>query len=422
MTEYDFPAPPRTPEETGLRENLLLDLTSKILHAGGTMTPAEISNVIKLPRLVVRALIKTMVTLALVEAQGLEKAEDVKSDIRYSLTDKGLARALDALVSSKYVGAAPVTLEAFDAQIRKQSLNHERLHRTELEQALTHLVFPDDILAQIGPASNSSRSVLLYGDAGNGKTSIAEALGNAFEDRIFFPHAVSVGNQIIQFFDETLHETDDFDDARNRDLDQRWLRCRRPFVLTGGELTVAMLDLAYDPIAGFYEAPMHLKALGGVFVLDDFGRQREEPREFLDRWIVPLDKGYDILSLHSGRKFRVPFDQLVVFSTNRQPEELGDTAALRRIYFKIFVPSPTQSDYLKIFRDACAQRDLAFDEQMMTEFFRDKYVAAGKAPSGSHPGFLLDHVLAACAYLDLEPRITRELLDLSWRNVATDRA
>lgn len=413
------PDAPRTIEETGLNDSFLVSLTTKILQEGGTMTPAEIADVIKLPKLVCRQIIKEMIRLMLVEAQGLE-SEDVKSDIRYSLTDRGKFWALDALKVSQYVGPAPVTLEEFEKQVSRQSINHEEIHRAELDHAFSHLVIPQILKAQLGPAANSGRSMLLWGDPGNGKTSLAEALGESFRDILCFPYAIIVGNHIIRFFDETLHRTEPLPEGRHR-YDARWVTCHRPVVIAGGELTLDMLDLRFDQNSRFYEAPMHLKALGGVFVLDDFGRQVQKPQEFLNRWIVPLEKGFDILSLHTGKKFQISFDQLVVFSSNMEPTELGDDAAQRRIYFKIFVPSPTREDYLQIFKDVCDEQGLEWNQEVMDAFYEQRYEKERFITSGAHPGFLVHHIFAACRYLDREPELSTDLLDLVWRNVVASK-
>ena len=419
MDLFDYDTPPRTIEETGLTTSYLIGLTAKVLYEGGTLTPAEVGEVIRLPRIVCRQIINEMVTLSLCESQGLE-SEDIRSDIRYSLTDSGRKWALEAMLASQYIGPAPVTFDKFCAQIERQSIVHEEIHRDELEKALSHLVIPTQMMSQLGPAANSGRSVLLYGEPGNGKTSIAEALGKSFTDIIFMPYATIVGNQVIRFFDETLHEVADLPEDAPK-LDQRWVPCHRPVVISGGELTLDMLDLSFEATSRFYEAPMHLKALGGVFVLDDFGRQVSSPQEFLNRWIVPLEKGFDIMSLHTGKKFTIPFDQLVVFSSNMVPEELGDGAALRRIYFKIHVPSPTREEYMQIFSDACTAQGITFKPDVVQTFFDQEYEAHQIVTSGAHPGFLLQHVKAICRYHDQETDLSLDLLKLAWKNVAKSR-
>lgn len=414
MLDITPPPPPKTIEETGLTLNTLLNLVSKIMNERGTTVASEISEDVKLPRMVVRLILKEMTSLLLIESQGLEKA-DVKSDVRYSLTDRGKKRAAEAMLATHYVGPAPVTLEAFHDQIEKQSITQEVIERGDLQSALSHLVLPEGMLPQLGPAANSGRSILLYGEAGNGKTSIAEAIGKAFKQDIYIPYAITVGNQIIVFYDETLHEVVDFDPEAG---DPRWIKVKRPTVVAGGELTLEMLDLLFDQRSRTYEAPMHLKALGGVFVVDDFGRQKPTPLEILNRWIVPLELGFDILSLHTGKKFNVPFDQLVIFSTNLHPQNMGDEATMRRIYFKIFVPSPSKEDYAEIFRIQCEHLKVPFNQEVVDAFFEAHYRDGRIAPSGAHPGFLLTHIKAACVFLHQEPRLTRDMLDLAWKNVA----
>ncbi|WP_212523402.1 ATPase [Actibacterium sp. MT2.3-13A] len=399
----------------------MINLIAKIMHVRGTMTPAQVSEIIKLPKLIVRVLVEDMVKLRLVESRGLVASEDIKSDIRYALTDRGKSWALEAMLVSQYVGPAPVTLEAFERQILCQGIANERISRETLQRALSHLVLPTDIMPQLGPAVNSGRSILLYGEPGNGKTSIAEALSETFRDTIYYPYAIEVDNQVIQFFDETLHDRQEGADDAASPLDARWVRCRRPVLVAGGELTLDMLDLSFEQTSRFYEAPMHLKALGGVFVLDDFGRQRQKPQDFLNRWIVPLEKNFDIMSLHTGKKFRVPFDQLVIFSSNIPPHDIADEASLRRIYFKVRVPSPSRENYLEIFRRVCRDEDIPYDERVLAQFYKDKYDAKNLVPSGAHPGFLLRHIIAACIYLGREPEVSRELLELAWCNVAASQ-
>lgn len=415
MPQYDCATPPRTIEETGLSKSFLYGLFAKVFNEAGILTPAEVGSYVKLPRSVCRAVIDLMVKQSLLESQGLEAA-DIKSDIRYSLTDNGRALAYEAMAASQYVGPAPVTLDKLCAQVESQSIKNEEVHRTELDKSLSHLVISEELVPQLGPAANSGRSVLLYGEPGNGKTSIAEALGKCFNDTIFLPYATIVGSQIIRFYDETIHQPVDLPDDHPK-IDTRWVACRRPIVVAAGELTLDNLDLSFEPLSRFYEAPMHLKALGGVFILDDFGRQTATPQQFLNRWIVPLEKGVDIMALHTGKTFTVPFDQLVVFSSNMEPEELGDGATLRRIYFKIRVPSPTREEYLKIFADACARENIPYASDVVETFFEREYALAGVVTSGAHPGFLLQHVRAICQYLDRDIALSDELLQIAWKNV-----
>ncbi len=419
MAIFECDIPPRTIEETGLSESFLIGLTAKVINEIGTMTPADIAGIIKLPKLVCRQVVDLMVKQNLLESQGLE-TQDIKSDIRYSLTDAGRRWAAEAMLASAYIGPAPVTFESFCLQVKRQSIANEEVHRSELDRALSHLVIPPELVPQLGPAANSGRSALLYGEPGNGKTSIAEALGRCFQDTIFLPYAMMVGNQIIRFYDETLHEPAILPEDAPRH-DQRWVPCKRPVVVAGGELTLDKLDLSFEEKSRFYEAPMHLKALGGVFILDDFGRQVSPPQEFLNRWIVPLEKNVDYMSLHTGKTFAIPFDQLVVFSSNMMPEELGDGAALRRIYFKIQVPSPTREEYLRIFSEACDRTGIQYRPDVVEPFFRQHYENEGIVTSGAHPGFLLQHVKAICRYMDRPIELTTDVMEIAWKNVAKSK-
>jgi predicted ATPase with chaperone activity len=420
---FDYPKQPVLPVDTGIGTNLIQNLMAKIFMAKGVMTGTQISQEIKLSKQIVNVMINEMVKLQIIESRGLESS-DIKSDIRYALTIAGNNFAHEAMRQSQYDGPAPVTLDSFVEQVALQSIKHEKIHREELKQSLTHLVLSDLLLLQLGPAANSARSVLLYGEPGNGKTSIAEALGSSFQDIVYFPYAISVANQVITFYDENIHsrvETSAIDD-KGLALDPRWVACKRPVVVTGGELNLEMLDLAYNAQANFYEAPIHVKALGGIFIVDDFGRQQVTPREILNRWIVPLEQGVDYLTTHTGRKITVPFDQLVVFSTNMMPEELSDAAALRRIHFKIYVESPTKDQYIEIFRRVCEENNLAFEENVISTFFDDYYTGRNFVTSGAHPNFMIDHVIATCIYHDKIPEVTRNLLELAWRNVAAETA
>ena len=420
MEKIDVPQRPEDLETLDLDRHLIIDLATKILAVSGTMVPSRISEEIKLSRTVVNEIVQVLIGQLLVESQGLE-AGGLKSEVRYSLTDSGLKRAQEALSKSAYVGSAPIPISDLVRQIKRQSISRETIRMDKLKAAFAHLVLNDQILSQVGPAANSGRSMMLYGDPGNGKTSIAEALSHCFEDVVYIPRSIIVGGQIIKFFDETVHNPVELPLEESVVIDQRWVPCQRPVIVAGGELRLEDLDLKFDPLSRFYEAPMHTKALGGVFVLDDFGRQRDAPQEFLNRWIVPLEKRVDFFSLHTGTKFSLPHDQLVIFSTNRLPEEVGDGAALRRIHFKIFIPSPTKDEYLKIFKDACNATDIQFDDQIVSEFFDRTYRAHDLVTSGSHPAFLLSHIQAASTFLGIKPNLDSKMLDLAWQNVSSTK-
>lgn len=420
MTDFPHPAAPTSIKATGLGLDFLVGLAVKVMKLHGVMSISQMSEVLHLPHNVVRMLAEELVRLQVVEARGLALQSEFRSDLRFSLTDTGNRRAVEAMEMSQYAGPAPVPLEAFVERVEHQRIGAETVGRDRLDAALSHLVLPDGLRERLGPAVNSAASVLLYGEAGNGKTSIAEALATTFEDTILFPHAFIVRNEIIQIFDETVHVRAG-DQVDGDHLDRRWVRCSRPIIRAGGELNLEKLDLVFEPMARFYEAPMHLKALGGMFLIDDFGRQKQPPKAFINRWIGPLERGFDILTLHTGKKFVVPFDLLLLLSTNMRVEDISDNAGLRRIFFKIHVPSPTREEYLHIFRRACGRSGISYVPDVIERFYTEVYEANDLIPSGAHPGFLLKHIRAASTYYGTPPVLTRELLDMAWQNVFSDK-
>jgi predicted ATPase with chaperone activity len=424
VTSIAPPIQPETIEETGLGQGLLLKLTAKTMSMFDLAVPSRLAREMALSTYIVNSLIKEMGNLGLVESRGLA-GKDMSSEVRYSLTSKGMAFANEALAQSQYVGPAPVPLDTLCEQLARQSITLEHVDHDALKDCLNHLVLPENIIDRLGPAVNSGRSILFFGAPGNGKTSIAIALGSAFIQTVYFPHCFEVDGHIIKFFDQSVHEPalpngghqGAADDGTNRTrVDPRWVACRRPVVLTGGDLTLEMLDLQFNPFAKFYEAPLHVKASGGIFIVDDFGRQRTEPQTILNRWIVPLERGHDFLTLHTGKKFAIPFDELVVFSTNIAPASLVDQASLRRLYYKIEVPSPTREDFLRIFADVCAGQNLAYDPATMDRFYAEHYEIPGIPPSGHHPKYLVDHLTAICHYRQSEPVVSPELLEMAWSN------
>jgi hypothetical protein len=402
------------PEETGIKIDFLQRLIGKLLQIHGTMTPSAIAKEVCLSPPVVASIVQGLMRLQLVEARGLA-GNDVRSELRYALSGNGRAWAL---------GPAPVTLDDFTKQIRSQSILRERISRPQIIEGLSHLVLPENLIDQLGPAVNSGRSLLLYGESGNGKTSIAEAAGSFFRETIYIPYCIEVGGQIINFFDATIHKpVSEFggdtgqSNSLNLKFDARWIPIHRPIVITGGELTLEMLDLIFNPVSNYYEAPTHLKAAGGVFVVDDFGRQRTNSQAFLNRWIIPLERGHDYLTLHTGKKFAVPFDQFVIFSTNIEPVKLADAAGLRRLAYKIFVPSPTSADFKLIFERACKTGGVPFDEEVYNTFFRKYYQTNGAVLSGAHPKYIVDYIKAISSYRGVAPLMTAGTLDIAWSNL-----
>ena len=424
MSVYAPPPAPTSIKEAGVGHKLLFDLVLKLMHAEGLGTLSLLAARARLPVALISDLVEEAREFALVESLGA-RGRELSAELRYALTGKGHDWAIEALERCQYVGPAPVSLEAFREQVEKQRITRERAGPEQIMRSFAHLVLPDDLLARLGPAVNSGKSILLYGRSGNGKTAIAEALRDAFADVIAVPHAIAVGGQIINFFDAHVHQVapgnhgaepnEGFGPRRDR----RWVACRRPITVVGGELTLEMLDLVFDDAARFYEAPAHLKATGGIFVIDDFGRQRASPESILNRWVVPLERGVDYLSLRTGRKFPVPFDGLVIFSTNLSPTEMADEGMLRRLHYKIEVTEPSMEDYARIWAQLCRGRGMELPEDLVP-FLEETFYAHGAVTrAGYHPRYLLDQVAAICEYRGIPPRLDRTLVALAWSNLFT---
>jgi len=418
----------KTVEQTGLDDNFLLNCLLRTMYISALQTIPEISQQIKLTRGVIEELLTFAKKEALVEIRG--PSEKNYNIMRYALTKAGKERASEALRRCEYIGPVPVQLETYQVQVQKQTITNEVVSIEKLKNSLSHLVLSEDVVRRLGPASNSGRAVLIYGAAGNGKTSIAEALVSAFEQPVYIPYAIEADGQIIKIFDLSTHVP--FPSTTNTngsngdshpmflpqlEYDPRWVRCRRPYIITGGELTLEMLDLDFDPHSNYYEAPLQMKAIGGIFVIDDFGRQRVRPHDLLNRWIFPLERKLDYLTLHTGKKFALLFDQLVIFATNFPPEEIMDPAQLRRVHYKLKINPPTAEEYKEIFRRICDSYGLEFSEEIMADLVNIYYMKHKVPFAGFHPKFIAEHVIAACNYLGTPPRITRQLLADSLENM-----
>ncbi len=423
----ETPPQPFEPGETGLDAQFLLQFLLKTLYVYGHETANLLAETTKLHDGVIDDILQDAKEKRLVEVLGL--TVERPQVYRWALTDLGRKWALDALEQCQYTGPAPVPLADYQVQVVKQSIANERVTPESLERALAHLVLPPGTVGRMGPAVNSGRAVLFYGAPGNGKSSFAEALGRSFTQTVFIPHAVAVDGQIIKIFDPTVHEpcgasggdsSGDTDGGPTIEPDPRWVRCRRPVILTGGELTLEMLDLTFDPVSKYYEAPAHIKATGGLFIIDDFGRQRVRPQDLLNRWILPLERRVDFLTLHTGKKLQMPFDQLVVFSTNFPPKDLMDEAGLRRIPYKFHMAAPTRDEYETIFFRVCDSRNIEVPPEIFPYLFGTFYPATGTPISCAHPRFLIDHVIARCNFMGERPVLTLELLCEALQNLVVD--
>jgi hypothetical protein len=417
------PNAPRTLAETGLSMVMMRDILIKTMFRTNLDTVGDISRAIGLTIPVTQELIDLVRTQRLLEAMGTLHATS-GSEMGYQLTDSGKARALDALGQSEYYGAMPVPLDIYREQVTRQSIRNIQLTRDQLTAAMGHLILPPDLLDTLGPAVTSGRSILLYGPPGNGKSSISNGIRDAMGDKIFVPRALEYSGQVITVYDPIVHTeaemaVDDPNSLRrsaNR-FDNRYVFCERPTVITGGELTLDMLDLTYNATARTYQAPLQLKATGGVFIVDDLGRQQESPQALINRWIVPLEEGHDILALQSGEKFSVPFDTLVIFSTNFHPNEIFDGAALRRIFFKIKIDGPHQENFLKIFAMVARKRKMPLDEASLVHLLKVKYPTIDNLYANYQPIFLIDQMIAICNFEGLPYHMSPELIDRAWANM-----
>lgn len=416
------PPPPKTLSDMRLPIVMMRDILIKTMFRKNLDLVSDLSVAVCLPIPVVQELVDMCRTQRLVEATGTISAE-AGNEMGYQLTDTGKSRALDALAQSEYFGPMPVPLEVYKEQVKRQSVRNMQITRAQLTGAMGHLVLPDDLLDNLGPAVSAGRSILMYGPPGNGKSSISNGIRDALGDQVYVPRAIEYASQVITMFDPIVHTEvaqaaqDPTALRRVTRFDARYVCCERPTVITGGELSLDMLDLVYSPNAKTYQAPLQLKSTGGIFIVDDLGRQKEPPQSIVNRWIVPLEESKDILALQSGEKFEVPFDTLVIFSTNFHPNEIFDQAALRRIFFKIKIDGPNQANFLKIFAMVAKKRDMPLDEATLIHLLKTKYPTIDNTYANYQPIFLIDQIIAICEFEGVPNHMTPDLMDRAWANM-----
>ncbi|EFO82012.1 AAA ATPase central domain protein [Oscillochloris trichoides DG-6] len=425
----DIPNQPNSIADSGLTMGFLTDLILKIVYFTGAITGQRLEEVTKLPFLgIIDKALEFLKLEEFVDIIGSEGGGFSERSFQYVIANKGRAKILEILSRSQYAGPAPVPFDQYIAILKRQSIGEMVIDQAKIRQAFSHLVVSDKMLDKIGPAANSARSLFLYGPPGNGKTTIAEGIANLLGGYILIPYAVEIDGQIIKIFDPLNHQVVQQNQVGHNEVaaafpgaparptgstfpDARWLVCKRPQVVVGGELILEQLELIFDPVVKIYEAPFQLKANGGLFLIDDFGRQKCSPKDLLNRWIVPLEKKFDYLALQTGKKLQVPFDVLIVFSTNLDPKQLVDDAFLRRIRHKIEVPNPSPAEFRSIFQLVCKGKKIPYSDEGLRHLIQEHYMKAGRDLRSCHPRDLCDQILDEAKYRGIEPSMSKELID-----------
>ncbi|MGL6073173.1 MAG: ATP-binding protein [Fimbriiglobus sp.] len=415
-----IPKAPSTPEEFGLGMPFIYDLILRTIFFRGQITGGDVANFINVQFAAISSILQAMRKQMLIDIVGQKGASGDSSFIYEIKPPKGTAAIEEAMSKTSYVGPMPVPFTDYVESILAQTVKKLTVTRLSIQKAFADLIISDETFNEIGPAINSASSIFFFGFPGNGKTSIAERITRLMGDTIFIPHAVEANGQIIKLYDPIQHtlakEEENFDTGdtilkRGGDYDKRYIKIRRPTIVVGGELVMPMLDLKYNPIGKYYEAPLQMKANGGIFMIDDFGRQQVRPMDLLNRWIVPLEKKYDYLTTITGTKIEVPFDQLLIFSTNLDPTQLADEAFLRRIKFKIEVRDPDEAQFRKIWELVCRSKKVEFDENGINYLVNKWYLPMSRPFRMCQPRDILDQMMSIAKYNMERVNFSPDLID-----------
>jgi predicted ATPase with chaperone activity len=411
------PPAPEAVKDTGLELQFIADLAMKHIMSMGEFRLSDLSRSMGLSTAILDEAVALLRREKMVEVRGA--SQFTRSSFNFIATETGKKYGGELMEICRYAGPAPVVLEDYREMVEHQSIKNITVNDDVVHAAFSQIVISEDMLKRLGPAISSGAPMFIYGPAGNGKTTIAETIGQILPETVYVPHALYVGGQIITVYDPVNHIAvgeipgDDLDvDA----IDQRWVRIQRPIVMTGGELTLRMLDLDFNVIAKFYEAPLQMKANNGLFVIDDFGRQQMDPQSLLNRWIINLDRQIDFMSMHTGMKFEIPFDQLVIFATNLEPKSLVDEAFLRRIRYKVKIEHPNEAQFQEIFRRVCQMNEVPFQPEVFEHLIQHWYRRHSIAFNACHPRDLVDHIIDMARFFEVTPEMTRDAIDQACEN------